>query len=288
MRRLLLGEARDHRHARPAGRRPWRGACRPSARWPRGAARRTRRPPPGRLAPGPGSRTRSHSRGAAAIGPRARAGAHDLVDLEVGGHGDRRARPRGRGALRGRRGVNTATDPIPSRSKVLITRRAISPRLATSTRSDINGASRRGRPRSCGCPAAGRGARCTARAHAISAGRSMPVCTPLSCSIETTSSVATFPVAPGGTGHPPEFAEARLKGVALRLRARRTRWPAPGLACCGSGRSARRRAARALRPRRSSGPGGGWPCRSCRRSRSPAHPRRQAGPAISNTRSGST
>ena len=35
------------------------------------------------------------------------------------------------------------------------------------------------------------------------AARSIPVSTPISCSIETRSSVATLPVAPGGTGQPP-------------------------------------------------------------------------------------
>ena len=44
---------------------------------------------------------------------------------------------------------------------------------------------------------------CAAREASISAGRSIPVSTPISCSIETTSSVATLPVAPGGTGQPP-------------------------------------------------------------------------------------
>ena len=42
-----------------------------------------------------------------------------------------------------------------------------------------------------------------ARAQASSAGRSMPVSIPISCSIETRSSVAILPVAPAGTGQPP-------------------------------------------------------------------------------------
>ena len=44
---------------------------------------------------------------------------------------------------------------------------------------------------------------CTRRAQASSAGRSTPVSIPISCSIETRSSVAMLPVAPGGTGQPP-------------------------------------------------------------------------------------
>ena len=43
----------------------------------------------------------------------------------------------------------------------------------------------------------------TARAQASSASRSMPVSWPISCSIDTRSSLATLPVAPAGTGQPP-------------------------------------------------------------------------------------
>ena len=43
----------------------------------------------------------------------------------------------------------------------------------------------------------------TAWAQASSASRSMPVSWPISCSIETRSSLATLPVAPAGTGQPP-------------------------------------------------------------------------------------
>ena len=44
---------------------------------------------------------------------------------------------------------------------------------------------------------------CAARAASSSRARSTPVSAPISCSIETTSSVATLPVAPSGTGQPP-------------------------------------------------------------------------------------
>ena len=42
-----------------------------------------------------------------------------------------------------------------------------------------------------------------AREASIRRGRSIPVSTPISCSIETTSSLETLPVEPGGTGQPP-------------------------------------------------------------------------------------
>ncbi len=44
---------------------------------------------------------------------------------------------------------------------------------------------------------------CARRAQASSASRSMPVSMPISCSIETRSSLAMLPVAPAGTGQPP-------------------------------------------------------------------------------------
>ena len=50
---------------------------------------------------------------------------------------------------------------------------------------------------------------------------------------------------PGRHRAPAELAEARLERLAPPPRARRARWPGPGRACCGSGRSARRRAERA-------------------------------------------
>ena len=54
------------------------------------------------------------------------------------------------------------------------------------------------------CEPSGRpSTRCTSRAHSSSAPRSIPVSAPISWSIETTSSVATLPVAPAGTGQPP-------------------------------------------------------------------------------------
>ena len=102
-----------------------------------------------------------------------------------------------------------------------------------------------------------------------------PVSTPISCSIETTSSLAMLPVAPAAPG------SRRARRSSTRRNrppapAPPRRWLAPGRGCCGSGRSARpRRAARGPR-RRTRRPGAGWPSRSCRRSRPRRSRRRRA------------
>ncbi len=78
-------------------------------------------------------------------------------------------------------------------------------------------------------PAGDQGVRCraarprtsrAARAPASSASRSTPVSTPISCSIETRSSVAMLPVAPAGTGQPPSSPKRGLEARAAGLQRR--------------------------------------------------------------------
>ena len=137
-------------------------------------------------------------------------------------------------------------------------------------------ASRPGRPRACGCRAAGRGSPARAARTRSARRRSMPVAMPISCSIETRSSVAMLPVAPAGTGQPPELAEARLEALHARLQRRQhvgEALPARVVEVRGQLQLPSPSDARGPR-RRTPAPGAGWPCRSCRRSRSPARPRR--------------
>ena len=112
-----------------------------------------------------------------------------------------------------------------------------------------------------------------ARRRAARRGR-CPVSMPISCSIETRSSVAMLPVAPGGTGQPPSSPTLDSNDAQP--------------ACSAASTFARPCAARVVEvrgeldvvaERRARGlevgarPGAGWPCRSCRRTRSPARRR---------------
>ena len=82
-----------------------------------------------------------------------------------------------------------------------------------------------------------------------------------------------LPVAPGGTGQPPSSPKLDSNESTPGLERGVARSRAPGRACCGSARSARRsRQRRSRARRRTRAPGPGWPSRSCRRSRSPARP----------------
>ena len=72
----------------------------------------------------------------------------------------------------------------------------------------------------CGCRAAGRGSPArAARTRAAPRGR-CPVWIPISCSIETRSSVAMLPVAPAGTGQPPSSPklDSKLSDAGLERR----------------------------------------------------------------------
>ena len=155
------------------------------------------------------------------------------------------------------------------------TRTAISPRLAIRTGSahacqstgpatsvwqpsgrPSSSCARRARRRAAGKVDAGRDA------HLVRASRRGP-------------RVAMLPVAPAGTGQPPSSPKLDSNDAAARPRARRARWPGPGRACCGSGRSARPRAERrARRGEEARDLRGVGHARSCRRSRSPARRRR--------------
>ena len=140
----------------------------------------------------------------------------------------------------------------------------------------LSGASRRGRPAACGCPAAGPAPPGPAREQASSAGRSTPVSMPISWSIETRSSVAMLPVAPAGTGQPPSSPKLDSKDSTPDSSAASTfasPWPAGVVEVRCQLDTGELRAGRARRTR---APAAGWPSRSCRRSRSPARPRRAA------------
>ena len=112
----------------------------------------------------------------------------------------------------------------------------------------------------------------------------MPVSTPISCSIETTSSVAMLPVAPFGTGQPPSSpkldSNERTPGLERREHVRqplaaRVVEVRGQLDLVAERRARGREEVAHLRA--------GSPSRSCRRSRSPARRRRSAG-ARSRTR----
>ena len=81
-----------------------------------------------------------------------------------------------------------------------------------------------------------------------------------------------------------ELAERGLEGVPPPPPAPPARWPGPGRGCCGSGPWARCRRAAPGPRRRTRGPGGGSPCRWCRRSRPPRTPAAASRSAISKTR----
>ena len=101
-----------------------------------------------------------------------------------------------------------------------------------------------------------------------SAPRSTPVSIPISSSIETRSSVAMLPVAPGGTGQPPSSPneDSKLSTPGLQ-RGEHVREPLAARVVEMRGQLDARAAPRP-RPRRTRAPGPGWPSRSCRRTRS--------------------
>ena len=257
--RLACSWARPARRPRRAA-RLGRAACRPSARWPRGAGRRTRPRPRRRPGPAPGSRTGSRTRGAAPR-RRVRRAAPTIARRSPGrsstGTASSASRTWGASASAGgvdgdRRGSQPSQGPDHAARDLA----AVGDQHARRTSAR---ASRPGPPPACGCPARGPGgAAARACRRSAPAGRS-PVSTPISCSIETTSSVATLPVAPGGTGQPPsspkldsnestpassaaytlaspwprvlwKWAVSSTSGPAVRARPRRTRGPGRGLA----------------------------------------------------------
>ena len=138
------------------------------------------------------------------------------------------------------------------------------------------GASPPGPRPACATPARGRARRARRARRRSARSRSMPVSIPISC--EHRDEVLGRDVARRALRDraAAQLAERGLEARARRPRARRARSPGPGRACCGSAPSARRRRRGARAPRRRTrGPGAGSPSPSCRRSRSPARPRRQ-------------
>ena len=122
-----------------------------------------------------------------------------------------------------------------------------------------------------------------AAAQASSFSRSIPVSYPISCSIETRSSLAMLPVAPLGTGQPPSSPNEDSKRAHARLERRQRRWRAPARGCCGSGPVSS--ASSSARSKKRAHLGGVGHAGGVAEARSPRSRPPPAGAAISSTRS---
>ena len=150
---------------------------------------------------------------------------------------------------------------------------AARPGRPRASRAGVSWCQSTGPPPACGCRAGARAspARAPSR-RAAPAGRCRSRC-PSRASIETRSSVAMLPVAPAGTGQPPSSPKLDSKLVHAGLQRREHVGEAlPARVVEVRGQLDASPSALARAARRTRAPAAGWPCRWCRRSRSPAAP----------------